>query len=617
MRVNHNHPSAGPGLLRLPTPPPGAATTTAAVIDPALEGASGSPGSRSVELEGVPPKLRRSPAPPLVTERRPKENGYSPPQDSPQLSSNSADRSTIHPSKMPNSASSKRSTSPATSDDGPRRPGSRGGDPRAHDGPHHESGYYSIHHGHPPYHPAHAPLPPMSHQGHYYSHPPPPPPPPHGYYYPPPPPGSMMAYPGHPHQLPPPHSYSPSHQLPHLQSPNSPHPHTLPPPHSHGPMSPQQREPYSPGNYSPSAQGGGYPPPPQNGSAGNVYPSGGGSPTSGEIVYTEDAATKLSDRVRRRCYNCGTVDTSTWRRSNLNPGKVLCNKCGLFERTHSRPRPEQFPHKRGPLSGSTLQRGGSPNGNAYPQPSPLLPSHGQPHLPYPLQTNLPHHLQSSSHPSPLPSSAHSPIHHSPHLAHPPTHNHTHNHNLPPPGSLSSPTTTSSPHSPNPPPHHLPSFASASGSGHHVRGPALPPISTATRPMYEESSRLPQIHSWHVNGPGDSAGGGGGAREYVISEPQPLPIPPPHAHSTNGRVEDGVKGSGGKRKRGEVVERDELDEEDVDELQDDRGGKRQRYAGMNGRPPLHDDDEEELDEEEEERAAAAAVLHGEASDEDEK
>ncbi|KIK56574.1 hypothetical protein GYMLUDRAFT_87175 [Collybiopsis luxurians FD-317 M1] len=72
------------------------------------------------------------------------------------------------------------------------------------------------------------------------------------------------------------------------------------------------------------------------------------------IVYTEDAATKLSDRVRRRCFNCCTTDTSTWRRSNLSPGKVLCNKCGLFERTHSRPRPEQFPHKRGPLATSAL-----------------------------------------------------------------------------------------------------------------------------------------------------------------------------------------------------------------------------------------------------------------------
>ncbi|KAJ7826596.1 hypothetical protein B0H14DRAFT_2817037 [Mycena olivaceomarginata] len=33
-----------------------------------------------------------------------------------------------------------------------------------------------------------------------------------------------------------------------------------------------------------------------------------------------------------------------WRRSNSSLGKVSCNKCGLFERPHSRPRPEQFPH---------------------------------------------------------------------------------------------------------------------------------------------------------------------------------------------------------------------------------------------------------------------------------
>ncbi|KAJ6574131.1 hypothetical protein B0H19DRAFT_935279, partial [Mycena capillaripes] len=64
---------------------------------------------------------------------------------------------------------------------------------------------------------------------------------------------------------------------------------------------------------------------------------------------TGDVATKLSDTVRRRCFNCCTTDTSTRRRSNLSPGKVLCNKCGLFERTHSRPRTERFPHKRGPI----------------------------------------------------------------------------------------------------------------------------------------------------------------------------------------------------------------------------------------------------------------------------
>lgn len=41
------------------------------------------------------------------------------------------------------------------------------------------------------------------------------------------------------------------------------------------------------------------------------------------IIHTDDAATKLSDRVRRRCFNCCTTDTSTWRRSNLSPGKVV------------------------------------------------------------------------------------------------------------------------------------------------------------------------------------------------------------------------------------------------------------------------------------------------------
>ncbi|KAJ7574568.1 hypothetical protein C8J56DRAFT_978612 [Mycena floridula] len=69
-------------------------------------------------------------------------------------------------------------------------------------------------------------------------------------------------------------------------------------------------------------------------------------PTSGNVVYTDDATTKLSDRVRRRCFNCSTTDTSTWRRSNLNVGKVLCNKCGLFERTHARSRPEKFAQKK-------------------------------------------------------------------------------------------------------------------------------------------------------------------------------------------------------------------------------------------------------------------------------
>ncbi|KAJ7040873.1 hypothetical protein C8F04DRAFT_898348, partial [Mycena alexandri] len=62
-------------------------------------------------------------------------------------------------------------------------------------------------------------------------------------------------------------------------------------------------------------------------------------------VYTDDSGTKSSDRVWRRCFHCYTTETATCRRSNLNRGQML-NKCGLFERTHSRPRPDEFPHER-------------------------------------------------------------------------------------------------------------------------------------------------------------------------------------------------------------------------------------------------------------------------------
>ncbi|TFK52113.1 hypothetical protein OE88DRAFT_1629111 [Heliocybe sulcata] len=101
---------------------------------------------------------------------------------------------------------------------------------------------------------------------------------------------------------------------------------------------------------------------------GYVNPHGMPSQSDYGIILTDDAATKLSDRVRRRCFNCCTTDTSTWRRSTLNPGKVLCNKCGLFERTHSRPRPDQFPHKRGHITTST-----SPRVARTPPPPPPLP----------------------------------------------------------------------------------------------------------------------------------------------------------------------------------------------------------------------------------------------------
>ncbi|KAN0138229.1 hypothetical protein V8E53_004118 [Lactarius tabidus] len=64
------------------------------------------------------------------------------------------------------------------------------------------------------------------------------------------------------------------------------------------------------------------------------------------IFYTDDANVKLTHCMRRQCFNCKATETSTWRRSLLTAGKMVCNKCGLFERTHFVPRPERFPRRK-------------------------------------------------------------------------------------------------------------------------------------------------------------------------------------------------------------------------------------------------------------------------------
>jgi GATA-binding protein len=80
-------------------------------------------------------------------------------------------------------------------------------------------------------------------------------------------------------------------------------------------------------------------------------PSSGGMPMSAAylsphtglpIQHTDDAASKETQYLRRRCFNCHTTEPPSWRRSTLNPGKIVCNKCGLYERTHLRPRPLRF-----------------------------------------------------------------------------------------------------------------------------------------------------------------------------------------------------------------------------------------------------------------------------------
>lgn len=80
-------------------------------------------------------------------------------------------------------------------------------------------------------------------------------------------------------------------------------------------------------------------------SSGGVPPMGVPymSPHSGlHVQHTDDAASKETQYLRRRCFNCHTTEPPSWRRSTLNPGKIVCNKCGLYERTHLRPRPLRF-----------------------------------------------------------------------------------------------------------------------------------------------------------------------------------------------------------------------------------------------------------------------------------
>ncbi|KAJ7746197.1 hypothetical protein B0H14DRAFT_2299382, partial [Mycena olivaceomarginata] len=51
---------------------------------------------------------------------------------------------------------------------------------------------------------------------------------------------------------------------------------------------------------------------------------------------------KATQYLRWCCSNCHTTDLPSWRRSPLNKGKIVCNKCGLYERTHGHARPRRF-----------------------------------------------------------------------------------------------------------------------------------------------------------------------------------------------------------------------------------------------------------------------------------
>ncbi|KAJ7666953.1 hypothetical protein DFH06DRAFT_1470079 [Mycena polygramma] len=107
---------------------------------------------------------------------------------------------------------------------------------------------------------------------------------------------------------------------------------------------------------------------PQSSHSGDIScPSPHSASPPPQVARPDDAGTKLNNSVRRRCFNCCTTETSMWLRSNLAAGEVLCNKCGLYEHTHTGPRlrPNQFTHKHGSL-GDPADRSRSPTRNGQP-----------------------------------------------------------------------------------------------------------------------------------------------------------------------------------------------------------------------------------------------------------
>ncbi|KAJ1311261.1 hypothetical protein OPQ81_009759 [Rhizoctonia solani] len=150
------------------------------------------------------------------------------------------------------------------------------------------------------------------------------------------------------YQLPPPQGYPQDRRPP----PRS------PPPGQYDPRYRQPSYPYpAPAGYGPP-----YPPGPPGPSGSTVDPTifkadpyGRGIPPSPDqsrpdvqITYTDDSATKLTQYLRRRCFNCRVTEPPGWRKSTLNPGKIVCNKCGLYERSHARPRPLHMDNPKGP-----------------------------------------------------------------------------------------------------------------------------------------------------------------------------------------------------------------------------------------------------------------------------
>ncbi|KAF5371202.1 hypothetical protein D9758_004097 [Tetrapyrgos nigripes] len=92
------------------------------------------------------------------------------------------------------------------------------------------------------------------------------------------------------------------------------------------------------------------------------------------IQHTDDAASKETQYLRRRCFNCHTTEPPSWRRSTLNPGKIVCNKCGLYERTHLRPRPLRFDELRAGNKARKASKAAAAAAGGSTSPPPKSPS---------------------------------------------------------------------------------------------------------------------------------------------------------------------------------------------------------------------------------------------------
>ncbi|EJU00346.1 hypothetical protein DACRYDRAFT_117353 [Dacryopinax primogenitus] len=108
-----------------------------------------------------------------------------------------------------------------------------------------------------------------------------------------------------------------------------------------------------------------------SGSTGVLYPA--------RIQYTDNATDKETSWLKRQCHVCGATSPPGWRKSVLKVGKIVCNACGLYEKTHHRPRPTRLSdesrngvHRRVSATSATIAPGGDSPSRASFSVSPNL-----------------------------------------------------------------------------------------------------------------------------------------------------------------------------------------------------------------------------------------------------